>query len=296
MFTDSTKHTFLIEDSFNVFIDLLRPKNNSEFDAEKILLNLLDLFSYHMSSTFISSHRQFALTLTETVWKKYPHIYTQKHLDAIVSILHDNSLALRFLCRDKIKGWIKEDPNKTFDLSSVSNQLLFNDTNTNQNQTTINNNDDLLKKLVNEITNNNFESLKELETLINDNKSTTTTLFSKEILDEQTDKYFDFYIATKNVGISYRSQTVFVSLCKLLDPIILSKKLQSWETRLLSILRDFDMESMRRSASLPDVALSLIRLQPSELTMDSKDNQSSQMTITTALIDLLKGQMLKQRQ
>lgn len=48
------------------------------------------------------------------------------------------------------------------------------------------------------------------------------------------------------------------------------------------------MESMRRSASLPDVALSLIRLQPTDLTMDSKDNQSSQMTITTALIDLLK--------
>lgn len=292
MFTDSTKHTFLIEDAFTIFIDLLRPKKNStnnenhqEFDAEKILVNLLDIFSYHMSSTFISSHRQFGLTLTEILWKKYPHIYTQKHLDAIVSILNDNSLSLRFLCRDKIKGWIKEDPNKKFNLS---NQLLFNETNENQNQNTIIHNDDLLKKLVNEITNNNFESLKELETFINENKSTNNPLFSEEILDEQTEKYFDFYISTKNVGISYRSQTVFVSLSNLLNPTLLAKKLQSWESRLLSILRDFDMESMRRSASLPDVALSLIRLQPPELTMDNKTNQSSHMKITTALIDLLK--------
>lgn len=297
MFTDSPKHTFLIEDSFNVFIDLLRPKknqtnkddNNQNSDPEKILLTLLDIFSYHMSSTFISSHRQFALTLTEILWKKYPHVFTQNHLDAIVSILNDNSLSLRFLCRDKIKAWMREDPTKKFNFSSVSPQLLFDEKSDNKDQNSVNkNNDELLKKLVTEITNNDFEALKELETLINDKKSSVNSTFSKEVLDDQTEKYFDFYIATKNVGISYRSQTVFVSLCNLLDPHLLTKKLQNWENRLLSILRDFDMESMRRSASLPDVALSLIRLQPPELTMSKENDTTSHMKITTALIDLLK--------
>ncbi|KAK8845014.1 hypothetical protein M9Y10_021190 [Tritrichomonas musculus] len=286
MFTDSVKHTFLIEDSFTSFIDALRPHH--EIETENILLNLLDVFSYHMSSTFISSHRQFALSLTETLWKKYPHLFNQKHLDAIVSILYDNSLSLRFLCRDKIKAWIKEDPNKKFNLSSVPQQLLFDETDNNQNRNTIEYYDSLLKKLINDITNNNFESLKELETLINDNKSSTTPSFSKEVLDEQSEKYFDFYISTKNVGISYRSQTVFVSLCNLLEPQVLANKLNSWESRLLSILRDFDMESMRRSASLPDVALSLIRLQPPELVMKKDNDLTSHMAITTALIDLLK--------
>lgn len=288
IYTDSPKVIFFIEDAFSNFIDLLNPKRKREENEQKneeerwkeieaILLALLDIFSDHMSSSYTSSHRQFMLMLVESIWKKFPLIYSQKHIEAVSSILNDPSLSLRYLCLEKIKLWSKEDPDKVFNsLSNLSHENGDVETNFEKN-------DALLNSLIHEISNNNFEALKELETLVADNKN--ANIFSQEILQSQIEKYFDFFLQTKNVGISYRSQSLFVVLANLLDKDILDEKRKTWESRLLSLLRDFDMESMRRSASLPDVTLALLRLQPLEVTTDAA---SKHLEIITALIELLR--------
>ena len=278
LFCDSSKHTFSIDDSFSLFLDSLSTENKK---IQSILFNLIEIFCYHMSSSFVTSHRQITFSLAEKLLKKFPNIEEQNLFNSIISLLYDGSMTFRYFVRDKINQIIHDHPNteSKFKLHQINWNEIFEYT---QNSNKTLNKDNELILLINKIKENSFDAIQELQILLEDKQN----IFSQETLLEQSQIFFEFYLNTKNVGVSYRSQNIFVALCNKIEKNELAKKLTIWKSSLLNILKNFDMETMRRSASLPDVALSLIRLEPPSISV-LNDNDTSNIEIATALVDMV---------
>ena len=82
---------------------------------------------------------------------------------------------------------------------------------------------------------------------------------SEELLLELADKLFSYFMETKNVLMLANCEPLLCQLAK----IIHSKDLVTiWLDKLVTRLKTFDMENLRRSASLPYIALSLCHLEP----------------------------------
>ena len=271
-FFDSPKFTQIIISSFIDFIERISSRGEKSLPREylrRILVHSLRISCNHMLPSYMSSHRQFAFEISKAVFSHYSNIvFNEKELSkfiiSIASLLYDTNAQLRHSSSVLLT-----------ELSGKSEKVLKILTGQN-----IQYNLDINNKLIDE-TDNVKQILNNVEgcdiTGLNDGKNSKNweylcelfekmdTIISRGNVDSNTieivsNKLFDILINTRVLAITCRGQAALESITSKLPKNLQDKHLESWTSSLLNQLDSFDMENMRRSAALPYLAISILRL------------------------------------
>ena len=113
-----------------------------------------------------------------------------------------------------------------------------------------------IRQLTSEILTDNKDAISQMYVALT---SSQNPCQSEELLLELADKLFSYFMETKNVLMLANCEPL---LCQLAKTIHSKDLVTIWLDKLVTRLKTFDMENLRRSASLPYIALSLCHLAP----------------------------------
>jgi len=283
LFFDSPKYFSMITHSFSDMIDTFVSSNLKypEGMINSLIVRLIDIIVLHMKASYIASHKQYMMDLFNILFEKFPGLFKDDHLFAFGCLLHDNSLyskvlrdihnkmknplvakyyrevapmALRNVIETKerisnvINGEDEENiceiPTKTEDIPSCENEFI-----------------NTIRQLENE---SNWETQCYICNLLVLSIKQIAQDISPDTIEMASKVLFELLLKTKKLGFACKGQIAFETISRFVSKEKLDVFVSKWSDTLLSLLSGFDMENMRRSASLPYLALSLIRLKPND--------------------------------
>lgn len=261
LFFDSPKHVSIVKSAFVDFIERLNNRTKALSDqSASIQKNLYKIICQHMVPSYISSHRQFAFDLATPILRNDPNILFSEGdfgFSCLISLILDSNHSLSncvISFVNKLYGNCPQFASKIIPYDKISS-LLFNE---------IQNNDEKATESISEIIGQvdhaeNWEDQCKLFEQM-DQVITKGKVNQNEII-EASDKLFHLLLTTRNLAVTCRGQIALESIAKKIKPLPqLERILDGWIDTLISAINDFDMENMRRSAALPYLALSILRL------------------------------------
>lgn len=285
MFFDSPKHIVMVEASFVEFINRINSRSQTiqQDFLNRIIDHTLDVTSRHMSPSYLSSRRQFALNIALPAIKSYPQFVKDEHLLAISSLLTDANARLVSDAKSLIEFLMKENPNhKEFLLSTKNEKIVAFFT----------------PKVIREECSLYDEGLEAIVAHLNPEDEwdiqchicNEVVYFlqhhsvSQPSIEAASQAIFDLLIKTRQIGVVFQGQSALEIVTRQLAPQKLREVVDKWTQKLISILDNFDMKNMRRSAALPFLALTILRLQPPDV---MSSNQSIFDKLVSALVNII---------
>jgi hypothetical protein len=239
-YCDGQKHSTRL---IAIFPELVAKYAKCKLDISRVT----DLVCEHMAPSFVSAHRQLALELLKTIWVSFP-TQSERQIRSVFTILSDASPALQRRVACELDQLCDADPKWAAFLASLGYVKRIESPE---------NGDAILADLVAKLQLNDLVAGDSLLAILVDSKVT----FSDSCVRQSADSVFRFFLNTKHQGMAGQCPKLLEAIARKLNDVAI---LESWSAQLLEILRDFDMGSMRRSASLPYIALALVRLRPSQ--------------------------------
>ena len=268
LYFDSPKHISIVKATFIDFIERInkRSKTLKEEQINQIESELFKVACNHMIPSYISSHRQFAFDIAKPILDAAPFL--------LVSIKEDNYWCLRSVLS------LFLDSNASLSSSSISLIRKLSDKNEEIKKVALEFTQvkDLLfpeSKKQGQPNKESFESIQSILSQVENvqNWEEQCALFEEmnqvisrgkvqqEEIVEASEKLFKILLKTRILGVTCRGQIALESIAKKITPTArLESILDRWTDELMSTLDHFDMENMRRSAALPYLALSILRL------------------------------------
>jgi hypothetical protein len=203
----------------------------------------------HMNPGFATFHRGFNFELLKILWKFHPK-KLECQLRACWSLLTDHSGRFRRKIGPELQRICEADPSAR----SILERIGY----VNSEAPPSQNNGAQLLECVSQFPNLDLSVCDSFMTLLQN----SANKFSDEVIVQASQQLFAFFLHTKHQGMAARCpQILHVIGSRLPDRGII----ENWTARVLEFLDNFDMANLRRSASLPYLALSLVRLQESKL-------------------------------
>lgn len=140
-----------------------------------------------------------------------------------------------------------------------------------------------LRTIASEITSDSKDAIDKMCTAL---AHTPKDSLSEEVLVSLGEKLFDYFLDTKNVLMASNCEKILSVIAKRIS----SKNAgEEWLDKLVSSLKTFDMENLRRSASLPFIAVCLCHLESSAVNLvlttllDVIDSSDIEVEVTHSL-------------
>lgn len=287
LFFDSPKHISQVKSTFIDFLERInkRSKTLKEEQITNIETSIFKIACNHMIPSFISSHRQFAFDIGKAILEYIPSLLTVNDnnyacLRSILSLFLDSNSTLSnssILLIRKLTSNDERIKQKVLEFDQIKS-ILFPD-------------EQKQKKLQQEETESIESILSQVEGIQNweeqcalfeeMNQIISRGKVQQEEIVEASQKLFNILLHTRVLGVTCRGQIALESIARKITP---TSKLESilnlWTNELLSTLDHFDMENMRRSAALPYLALSIMRL-------NTPDIMQTKHTIFERLVNTL---------
>jgi hypothetical protein len=239
LFSDSTKY---IGEFATIFEDLLSKKVLDPVTLSRYLCE-------HMNPGFATFHRGFGFELLKILWKFHPK-KLEFQLRACCSLLTDQSA--RF-CRE-----IAQELQRICEADPSTRSILEGIGYVNSEAPASQNCDAQLLECVSQFPTLDVSICDSFMKLLRN----PANKFSDEAIVQASQQLFAFLSRTKHQGMAARCPQIFHAIGSRLPD---RGMIENWTAQLLELFEDFDMANLRRSASLPYLALSLVRLQESKL-------------------------------
>lgn len=273
LYFDSPKHVSHVKSTFVDFLERInkRSKTLKEEQIARIETAIFKIACNHMIPSYISSHRQFAFDIAKTILDYVPSllliIKENYHwcLRSLLSLFLDSNASLSNSSVSLIRKLANDDENlkqKVCEFDQIRS-ILYPELN--KRSSSANEEED------GEETGSIASILSQVEGV--ENWEEQCGLFEKmnqiisrgkvpqEEIVEASEKLFSILLNTRILGVTCRGQIALESIAKKITPTSkLESILDRWTNELISTLDHFDMENMRRSAALPYLALSILRL------------------------------------
>ncbi|OHS99007.1 hypothetical protein TRFO_34618 [Tritrichomonas foetus] len=280
---DSPKHIVQISSTFSDFIDRIssRSKTLKPDQSEQIMKSILNISCDHMIPSFISSHRQFAFDIASAILNKNIKLIISnlENVKSIVSLTNDSNSSLKASACKLLQKLFEIEEVKNHYSSEVESWLSFCSYLTSGKES-IETIQPILEKV--ELTENWEEQCALFEQMVI--KINSGKVPVNEI-EEASEKLFNILLNTRVLAVTCRGQQALESITVKLPKSKLEEILDKWTNSLLQTLDHFDMENMRRSAALPYLALSILRLNTPDV-MQTKHTIFEKLI--NALIDVIK--------
>lgn len=256
----------------NLITNLHTQKNRINIDINSFLNSLLTIISHDLLPISNASKRQFCLDLCKSIWKNYPDIDNKTAKLNLLSIQKDGTSNLKnsFYSLSKYLHNIITDImeiKKSEVIPEEFNIPKENDYNyflelrllLENSKIPINLNDETIEMYLAYQT-ENWELKSEIFLII-------SLLLQKmkvkdELIIKCSDTIFNYLLQTRKVGMICKSCPALEKLFDSVSKIpCCQNKLREYCKQLISIMSNFDMKQMRRSAGLPFISISLIKAQ-----------------------------------
>lgn len=297
LFVDSPKHTSSISSTMKSLIDGFGAgKTRYKIDEiiKPLLTKILDVFDNHMIPSYITHHKQFVLEINSAIISNFPELENEKHLLSLASMLFDNAITKQV--SDIIKSRMAKSEQISNFFTNLKNEkvqkILFA-------TTEVIGNENLkvreglpaseleFKQSVSSIESlSTWEEQAEVFRKLNESLQVLKHVMSQECINECIHSVFEALVKTRKLGVACSGQMVLENLMRLVPEKQLNEICDNFTSRIISTLSGFDMENMRRSAALPLLAMTIIRLQATDVM--KVNNQSNFMTLIQALLNLIK--------
>ena len=264
MYFDSPKHIRILTSSFELFVSRMQERMKSK-DSEKITLlmkKIIGITARHAVPSYLSGHRNFALDMAISAIAAFPKVIDPCDFLAFASVMWDANSQLCVAAANLVQRIIDENPDQDlFRGATVVDKMKI----------------VLRSEIVQEEVSKepcDFDALLK-ECATEEDWESQCRLF-QEVVDkvdkrnpEQLEAaarcLFEIIFNTRKLGITCQGQTALETIARKIPEPRLSEITAEWTERILAILDGFDMENMRRSAALPYLAQSILRLQPPDL-------------------------------
>lgn len=264
LYFDSPKHVRILTASFADFVSRMQERMKSK-DSEKIaklMKTIIGITARHTVPSYISGHRAFALDLATSAVASFPRDIDPNDVLSFASVMWDANAQLCVDAANLVQRIIDENPEQDLIRSTPVvekiRSLLRRETETEKIPKEACDFDALLKDCEKE---EDWETQCRLFQEIVEKVDRTNA----KQLEAAAQCLFEIVFSTRKLGITCQGQAALESITKEIPEPRLSEITSEWTERILSTLDGFDMENMRRSAALPYLAQSILRLQPPDL-------------------------------
>lgn len=295
MFIDSPKHVSSVISTMSALIEGFSGGKN-RFKPEIInplMKAILDKLDMHLIPSAITSHRQYALDLNNIIISKFPELETRQHITCLVTLLLDPALqkqakeiiSKRIAASEETKAYVEKIDSKKAKEILFSKKDVQGDENLKVDAGLPASEEELLASLSRCL--NDAISWEEQCVLLNkiaESLKTLTQIVKKETIEKIACDIFNLLMTTRKLGVTCQGQQDLIQIISYLDKETIERLSNQWTDSLLAILGNFDMENMRRSAGLPYLALTIIRVQPSDVMTITGSNYSRLIDALLSLI------------
>lgn len=276
LFFDSPRHISQVKATFVDFIERInkRSKTLKEDQIRKIEEGILNIVCSHMIPSYISSHRQFAFDIAKPILEANPSLILETGkeennscLRSVLSLFLDSNSSLSNSSVSLVRKLMNKDEEikqKVLKFEEVRSFVSPDSKKSNQGNNNNNDKDEedavSIASILSQV--EDVENWEEQCDLFEEmNRVISTGKVPQEEIVEASEKLFNILIKTRILGVTCRGQIALESIARRITPVSkLESMLDRWTSDLLSTLDHFDMENMRRSAALPYLALSIMRL------------------------------------
>ncbi|EAY04696.1 hypothetical protein TVAG_474940 [Trichomonas vaginalis G3] len=296
LYMDSPKHCSMITSTMSCAMEgYSAGKNRFKVDEiiKPFLAKILDILDTHMIPSFITSHKQFCLDLNSLIIAKFPDLETDSHLLSLGSLLLDNSLTKsvtevirkRMTQSESTEKYFKEIKNERVQKNLFAQTDVAENENLKVREGLPASEQEFKEYLAKIPKEEMWEKQVQMLSDINESIRVLKHVISVETIKESADQIFELLVNTRKLGVACQGQEGLQYIVECLPPKELTEICDKWTDQIISILGGFDMKNMRRSAALPLIALTIIRVQTSDV---MKMNGSKYQKLIEALISSIK--------
>lgn len=219
---------------------------------EHIVPQIWDILDQHLHFPFVTMHKSFALRLTNSIFRSFTSLNNHLHNNVLFSCLTDSTMTKETIKEIKYR-YKKDERIKEY---CEKNNIQINDDK---------DDDEEMIRIVKEnirvlmtIDKDDWERQLDVTQLM---LKICRSISDQEIIIEVSESLYRILLESRHIGIVLYAKDGLHNLLTSLPDQILRSITNRWVNEIISIVSDFDMGSMRRSAALPYIVQTIIKVQ-----------------------------------